>query len=97
MLSLAFVVMPDHLHWLVQLRGDTSLDRLMRAVKGFSAHCINERLQRRGAVWQEGYFDRALRAEDDVRAIARYIVANPLRAELCGDIGAYPLWDAIWV
>jgi putative transposase len=95
--SLAFVVMPTHLHWLVQLQGNTTLDGLMQAVKGASARGINQRLGRSGPLWQEGYFDRALRAEDDVRAIARYIIANPLRARLCKHIGDYPLWDAIWV
>jgi hypothetical protein len=48
-------------------------------------------------VWQPGYFDRALRAEEDVREVARYIVANPLRAGLCRQIGDYPLWDALWL
>ena len=48
-------------------------------------------------VWQPGYFDRALRAEEDVREVARYIVANPLRASLCQYIGDYPLWDAGWL
>jgi len=95
--SLAFVVMPDHLHWLLCLTGSARLDAVMQAVKGFSAHRINAQLQRSGAVWQSGYFDRALRAEDDVKDIARYIVANPLRAGLCARLGDYPLWDAIWV
>ena len=95
--SLAFVVMPDHFHWLIRLTGAVSLDAVMHAVKGFSAHRINKHLRRNGPVWQAGYFDRALRADDDVRSIARYIVANPLRAGLCSRPGDYALWDAIWV
>ena len=48
-------------------------------------------------VWQKGYFDRALRYEEDLKAAARYIIANPLRAGLVAQVGDYPLWDAIWL
>ncbi len=30
-------------------------------------------------------------------AIARYIVANPLRAGLVKKLGDYPYWDSIWL
>ena len=95
--SLAFVVMPNHLHWLFVLTGTLPLHRVMQGVKGFSALRINRRLGRRGPLWQDGYFDRALRADDDVRVVARYIVANPLRAGLVERIGDYALWDAKWL
>lgn len=96
--SLAFVVMPDHLHWLFQLTGERPLERVMYSLKRHTANVINQRLSRVGtAVWQEGYFDRALRSDEDVRAVARYIIANPLRARLCEHIGDYSLWDAIWL
>ena len=94
--SLAWVVMPDHFHWLVQLHnGD--LPRLMRITKSRSARAINEARHSFGTVWQKGYFDQAMRREDDMRAMARYIVANPLRAGLVEHIGQYPLWDASWL
>jgi putative transposase len=48
-------------------------------------------------LWQDGYYDRALRKEEDLQQIARYIVANPLRAKLVNKIGDYPLWDAVWL
>ncbi|MEG2798132.1 MAG: transposase, partial [Pseudomonas sp.] len=50
-----------------------------------------------GTIWQKGYFDRALRREEDLKVMARYIIANPLRAGLVEHIGQYPLWDAIWL
>ncbi|SKA99792.1 REP element-mobilizing transposase RayT [Pseudomonas extremaustralis] len=94
--SLAWVVMPDHFHWLVELHnGD--LPRLMRSTKSRSARAINEARCSFGTLWQKGYFDRALRREEDLKAMARYIVANPLRAGLVKHIGQYPLWDAIWL
>jgi len=43
------------------------------------------------------YFDRALRRDQDRLAIARYIVANPLRAKLVKSIREYPYWNAVYL
>lgn len=95
--SLAWVVMPDHLHWLIEL-GDTPMKALMQRIKSRSAIAINKSSDLyNGKLWQRGFHDRALRREEDMQAIARYIVANPLRAGLVKRIGDYPLWDAIWL
>ncbi|WP_248765139.1 REP-associated tyrosine transposase [Pseudomonas protegens] len=94
--SLAWVVMPDHFHWLLAL-GTGSLSGLMRSIKSRSARDINACLQRTGRVWQKGYHDRALRREENLRGVSRYIVANPIRAGLVTRVQDYPLWDAIWL
>ncbi len=95
--SLAWVVMPDHLHWLLRLGPATALDRLMRRLKGRSARRINTASGRSGPLWQEAFHDRALRQEEDLREAARYLVANPVRAGLVRRVGDYPLWDAAWL
>lgn len=95
--SLAFVLMPDHLHWLMQLGEAASLEQVMHTFKSFTAKALNRMLQKTGRVWQTGYHDHALRSEEDIKAIARYIIANPLRAGLVEEIGAYSHWDAIWL
>jgi REP element-mobilizing transposase RayT len=40
--SLAFVIMPDHIHWLFALQNDSSLVKVMHSVKGRSAHKIKK-------------------------------------------------------
>jgi len=95
--SLAWVVMPDHVHWLFQLGQTETLSSVVKGLKARSAHRVNRHLKRQGALWQKAFYDHALRKEEDVRGIARYIVANPLRAGLVENIGDYPLWDAIWL
>jgi REP element-mobilizing transposase RayT len=93
---LAWVVMPDHLHGLIRLHhGD--LSGTIKGFKARSARRINRSLGRTGAFWQPSFFDRALRADEDRRAVARYIVANPLRAGLVTWIGDYPHWDSVWL
>ena len=39
----------------------------------------------------------AVRREEDIRALARYIVAKPLRAGLVEWTGDYRLSDAVWL
>ncbi len=94
--TLAWVVMPDHFHWLLELH-EGSLAQLLKQVKARSAIEINKALNGEGRIWQKGFHDRAVRQEDDLQKLARYIVANPLRAGLVKRVGDYPLWDAIWI
>jgi REP element-mobilizing transposase RayT len=93
--SLAWVVMPDHLHWLIELKSAT-LATLMRRFKSRSSLALHKAGVEQHPVWQAGYQDRALRRED-VKWVARYIVANPLRAGLVGSVREYPHWDAVWL
>ncbi|OYU32170.1 MAG: transposase [Comamonadaceae bacterium PBBC2] len=89
--TLAYVVMPDHLHWLMQLQEGAQLARCVRDVKSVTTHRLGH------AVWQRGFHDHAVRREEDLQALARYVVANPVRAGLVSRTGLYPHWDAVWV
>ncbi|GAB1231775.1 transposase [Ferrigenium sp. UT4] len=88
--TLCFVIMPDHLHWLMALREGT-LPTTIKMLKGRTAHTFGR------PIWQTNYHDHAIRQDEDLRKAARYIVANPLRAGLVERIGDYPLWDAAWL
>jgi REP element-mobilizing transposase RayT len=89
--TLAFVVMPDHIHWLFQLNLNQTLATLIQSVKSVSAHTLGQ------TIWQAGYYDHAIRKDEDIRGIARYIIANPVRAGLVKKVGDYPHWDAVWI
>lgn len=94
---LAWVLMPDHAHWLVQLGEDDPLSLVVNRIKSASARMANLVLQRRGALWEPAYHDHCLRREEDLRSVARYMIANPLRAGLARWVGDYPFWNAVWV
>jgi REP element-mobilizing transposase RayT len=89
--TLAFVVMPDHLHWLMQLGEGIDLSRCMGSVKSITARQLGI------PFWQKGFHDHAVRKEEDLPAVARYVVSNPVRAGLVKRVGEYPHWDAIWL
>lgn len=93
---LAWVLMPDHWHALIRL-GAVPLPVVMQRINSLTARAANRCAGERGQVWQPAYHDHALRDEEDVRAAARYLVANPLRAGLVKNIGDYPFWDALWL
>ncbi|MFZ2727858.1 MAG: transposase [Methylococcaceae bacterium] len=95
--SLAFVIMPDHIHWLLTLQDKDTLSNTIKLLKGRSAQRIKQYLHLPTPVWQKAFYDHALRKEEDLVQIARYIVANPLRAQLVTRVADYPLWDAIWL
>jgi REP element-mobilizing transposase RayT len=89
--TLSFVVMPDHLHWLMQLGDDKNLGDTIQALKSITSKRLG------GRIFQKGFYDHAVRQDEDIKALARYIVANPLRAGLVDHINNYPHWDAIWL
>ena len=89
--TLAFVVMPDHVHWLLRLLGSVSLGEVVRRFKAKVSLALGY------PVWQRGFHDHALRREENLVSVARYIVANPVRAGLVRRIGDYPHWDPVWL
>jgi len=93
----AYVLMPDHLHWLLELDNGMQLPRLLRSLKTFTARQINRiAATPGGVVWQPGYHDHAVRKEEDLRRLAQYTIENPIRAGLVERVGDYPYWDAWW-
>lgn len=87
--TLAWVVMPDHIHWMFELR-ERTLAYVARRFKSSSALALNRFLGRQGKVWQPGYHDHCLRDDAALIRHARYIMANPVRAGLSERIGDYP-------
>ena len=83
---LAYCVMPDHVHLLVE--GITESADLRR----FAANAKQRpggayALRYGGPLWQEGFYDRVLRRSEDAKSVARYLLANPVRSGV-GDLPA---------
>jgi REP element-mobilizing transposase RayT len=95
--ALAWVLMPDHAHWLIELGAHDPLAQVVGRLKSASARAANPVLCRHGALWAPAYYDHALRDEEDLRAVARYLVGNPVRAGLVERVGDYPFWNAVWL
>ena len=78
--------MPDHVHLVLtpftDADGPVSLPEILQRIKSASAHLINKALDRRGKVWQDESFDRALRRDEEISAYVEYLLGNPARAGL---------------
>ena len=95
--TIGFVLMPDHLHWMVRLHHSIKLSRLMMIIKGRSARQINLYRNNKQPIWQKGYYDHCVRDDEDLIKNMRYIVANPLRAGLVSTLRHYPHWDSVFL
>jgi putative transposase len=81
--------MPDHSHILVEALDDLSdLRKFCKLGKQRPGQIHARRVG--GPLWQEGYYDRVLRKDEDLRTVARYLLNNPLRAGLVTKPIDYP-------
>jgi len=85
--SLAWVVMPDHLHWLLQLQSG-SLGACLQRLKSRSGRSIGDA--------GSGYHDHAIRRDESLRGVANYLLHNPVRAGLCERPQDYPYSWCRW-
>ncbi len=76
----AWAVMPNHVHVVFFLERGDQLDRVLHSWKSFTAHRINQRLDRRGKLWQDEYFDRIVRDERELEQTIQYVINNPAAA-----------------
>lgn len=76
---LAWILMPDHWHGLLQLGDRADLSGTVGAAKGRVARALGSKYPHVGPVWQDGFHDQAIRGELHLRQAARYIVMNPVR------------------
>jgi REP element-mobilizing transposase RayT len=89
---LAFVVMDDHVHVLVEPLG-VPLERLTHSWRSFTAHELQRLYRREGPIWQPESFDRIVRGEEELRQKAEYIVGNPWKR--WPFVKSYPwVWEA---
>ncbi len=90
----SFVVMPNHVHVLVQFRSSTTMRKQFTSWLHFSAAQINRRLGRKGKFWQSEPFDHLVRSAEQFEYLRRYIAENPAKAKLRA--GEFLYWSRDW-
>ena len=79
---LSWVIMPNHVHALIETTPGFPLEAVVHSWKSFTAKQVNKILGRSGQVWEEDYFDRYIRDENHLSAVVDYIEQNPVKAGL---------------
>jgi REP element-mobilizing transposase RayT len=87
----SLVVMPNHVHVLVQFRPPTTLRGQSESWLHYTAVQINRRLGRRGQFWQSEPFDHLVRSPEQFKYLQQYIADNPTRANLRA--GEFLFWS----
>jgi carbamoylphosphate synthase large subunit/REP element-mobilizing transposase RayT len=78
----AFVVMPNHVHALLQPLNDNSLSGILHSWKSFTGKELKRRSADHQAVWQDENYDRIVRDEQELERLRDYIQCNPTKAKL---------------
>ncbi|MGB8538425.1 MAG: transposase [Acidobacteriaceae bacterium] len=77
-----FVIMPDHLHLLVTLPGEVTIEKAMQLIKGGFSYRLKRDFGYQGDVWQRGFSEvRIIDGQSFLRHRA-YIGQNPVKAGL---------------
>jgi REP element-mobilizing transposase RayT len=79
---LAWCVMPNHVHALIETMESWPLAQVLHSWKSFTANQANQLLQRRGEFWQREYLDRYVRNSEHYVKVVAYIEENPVKAGL---------------
>ena len=79
---LEWVIMPNHVHVLIETVAGFPLDGVVHSWKSFTAKQANRILGRSGTFWATDYWDRYIRNDKHLAAAREYIHQNPVKAGL---------------
>ncbi len=79
---IAYVVMPNHVHVLIELYSPTDLVKIIQSWKSYTAHQITKIYPNYQKIWQKNYWDRYIRDETHLHQAIWYIEQNPVKAGL---------------
>ncbi|NNC87629.1 MAG: transposase [Akkermansiaceae bacterium] len=81
---LAWVIMPNHMHFTFEMAEGWPLGEVLKRFKGFTSHEANRIFGREGSFWYPDYWDRYVRDRNHLRKLIHYIHENPVKAGLVG-------------
>ena len=90
---LAWCLMPNHVHIVIEIVDGESLSDIIRSWKSFTARGANSLLGRTGPFWHPDYFDRYMRDEDHLARTVEYVEENPVKAGLVNVAADWP-WSS---
>jgi len=90
---LAWCLMPNHVHAVVELLQGHRLGSVLHSWKSFAANKANAMIGRTGPFWDDDYFDRYRRDESHLEQTINYVEQNPVKAKLVGAPQDWP-WSS---
>ena len=85
-----FVIMPDHLHLLMTLPSDMTIEKAMQLIKGGFSYRLKKEYGFQGEVWQRGFSEVRVNDRESWSHYREYIGQNPVKAGLVNSPQQYP-------
>lgn len=85
-----FVIMPDHVHMLITVPGDATIEKAMQLVKGGFSYRLKREFDYLGEVWQRGFSEVQILNRESYLQHRAYIAQNPVRAGLVDSAEKFP-------
>jgi putative transposase len=85
-----FVIMPDHVHLLMTLPRDTTIEKAMQLIKGGFSYRLKRELGYKGEAWQRGFSGVRISDEQSFLRHREYITRNAVKAGLVDTADQYP-------
>ena len=77
-----FVIMPDHIHLLITVQGQMTIEKAMQLIKGRFSFRLKKEFGHLGEVWQPGFSEARADDEPSLAGYREYISQNPVKAGL---------------
>ena len=84
-----WVIMPNHVHVLIELLPGVALSSILQEWKSSTSHAANKLSGRNGFFWMPEYYDRYIRDQHHLKRAIEYIDANPVKAGLADTPSSY--------
>ena len=85
-----FVIMPDHVHLLMTVPANMSIERAVQLIKGGFSFRLRREFGYLGEVWQRGFSEVRIMDEASFSRHRSYIFRNPVKAGLVSDAEEWP-------
>jgi putative transposase len=85
-----FVIMPDHVHLLIEVDSDMTIEKAMQLIKGRFSYRLSHEFGYKGEVWQRGFTEVQVLGKENYEQHRNYIAMNPVKARLVDSPEKYP-------
>jgi len=85
-----FVVMPDHVHLLITVSGEMSIEKAVQFIKGGFSYRLKKECGYSGEVWQKGFSEVRVSDRESFAKHRDYIAQNPVKRGLVNKAEEYP-------
>jgi putative transposase len=85
-----FVIMPDHLHVLLTVYDEMTIEKAMQLIKGRFSHRLSHEFGYKGEVWHRGFAEVQVMNRESHDKHREYIAQNPVKAGMAKSADEFP-------